>query len=83
MYTYKYIYIYIFIHINIFICICIYLYISIYIYISDDKESACNAEDLGLIPPSGISPGEGNGKPSQYSRLENPMDRGACRTIIC
>ena len=25
------------------------------------KESACNAEDLGLIPGSGRSPGEGNG----------------------
>ena len=61
----------------------IFIHINIYIYISDDKESACNAEDLGLIPPSGISPGEGNGKPSQYFRLENPMDRGACRTIIC
>ena len=28
---------------------------------SDDKESACNAEDLGFIPRSGRSPGEGNG----------------------
>ena len=28
---------------------------------SDGKESACNAEDLGLIPESGISPGEGQG----------------------
>ena len=41
------------------------------------KESACNAGDLGLIPGSGRSPGEGNGKPLQYSCLENPMDRGA------
>ena len=30
---------------------------------SDDKESACNAGDLGLIPGSGRSPGEGNGYP--------------------
>ena len=44
---------------------------------SDGKESACNAGDLGLIPGSGISPGEGNGNALQYSRLENPMDRGA------
>ena len=28
---------------------------------SDNKESACNAEDPGLIPGSGRSPGEGNG----------------------
>ena len=42
----------------------------------DSKESACNAGDLGLIPGSGRSPGEGNGNLLQYSRLENPMDRG-------
>ena len=41
------------------------------------KESACNAGDLGWIPGSGRSPGEGNGNPLQYSCLENPMDRGA------
>jgi len=28
--------------------------------------------DLGLIPGSGRSPGEGNGNPLQYSCLENP-----------
>ena len=41
------------------------------------KESACDAGDLGSIPGSGRSPGEGNGNPLQYSYLENPMDRGA------
>ena len=44
---------------------------------SDGKESACNSIDLGLIPGSGRSPGEGNGNPLHYSCLENPMDRGA------
>ena len=44
---------------------------------SDDKESACNAGDLGLIPGSGISPGEGKSYPLQYSGLEDSMDRGA------
>ena len=33
--------------------------------------------DTDSIPGSGISPGEGNGNPLQYSLLENPMDRGA------
>ena len=33
--------------------------------------------DLGSIPGSGRSPGEGNGNPLQYSCLENPVDRGA------
>ena len=41
------------------------------------KESACNAGDQGSIPGSGRSPGEENGNPLQYSRLEDPMDRGA------
>ena len=36
-----------------------------------------NAEELGLIPGSGRSPGEGNDNPLQYPYLENPMDRGA------
>ena len=44
---------------------------------SDSKESAYNAGDPGSIPGPGRSPGEGNGKPLQYSFLENPMDRGA------
>ena len=41
---------------------------------SDGKASACNAGDLGSIPGSGRSPGEGNGNPLQHSCLENPMD---------
>ena len=36
-----------------------------------------NVGDLGLIPRSGRSPGEGNGNPHQYSCLENSTDRGA------
>ena len=38
------------------------------------KESACNAEYLGLIPGLGRSPGEENSYPLQYSGLENSMD---------
>ena len=49
---------------------------------SDGKESACNAEDLGLIPGLGRSPGEGNGNPLQYSCLENSMDRGAWQATV-
>ena len=44
---------------------------------SEVKASASNAEDLGSIPGSGRSPGEGNGNPLQDSCLENPMDGGA------
>ena len=41
---------------------------------SDNKEFACNAGDLGLIPGLGRAPGEGNSYPLQYSGLENSMD---------
>ena len=44
---------------------------------SDDKESANNAGDLGLIPGSRRSPGERKAIPLQYSCLENSMDRVA------
>ena len=45
---------------------------------SEVKASAWNVGDLGSIPGSGRSPGEGNGNPLQYSGLENPMEGGAC-----
>ena len=49
---------------------------------SDGKASACSAGDLGSIPGSGRSAGEGNGNPVQYSCLENSVDRGAwCATV--
>ena len=44
---------------------------------SDSKASAYNVGDLGSIPGSRRSSGEGNGNTLQYSCLENPMDRGA------
>ena len=43
---------------------------------SDGKESACNAGDLGSIPGSGRSPGEGNGNTLLYSCSENSTDKG-------
>ena len=41
---------------------------------SAGKQSACNVGDLGSIPGSRRSPGEGNGCPLQYSGLENSTD---------
>ena len=41
---------------------------------SAGKESACSAGDLGLIPGLGISPGDREGYPLQFSGLENSMD---------
>ena len=39
------------------------------------EESAHDAGDLGYIPGSGRSPGEGNGNLLQYSCLEKPTER--------
>ncbi len=41
---------------------------------SNGKKSACSAKDQGSFPGLGRSSGEGNGKPLQYSCLENPMN---------
>ena len=38
-----------------------------------------DVRDTGLIPGLGRSPGGKHGNPLQYSCLENPMDRGACK----
>ena len=51
-------------------------------HISVGKDFACNAGDLGSIPGSGQSPGEGNGNLLQYSCLENPTDRGTWRATV-
>ena len=44
--------------------------------------SAGDIRDMGLIPRSGRSPGEGHGNPLQYSFLENFIDRGAWWAIV-
>ena len=38
--------------------------------------------DPGSIPGSERFPGEGNGKPFQYSCLENPIDKGTWQAIV-
>ena len=43
---------------------------------------ARGAEDSGLIPGSGRSPGGGNGNSLQYSYPENPMDRGTWQATV-
>ena len=49
---------------------------------SEVKASACNSGDLGSIPGSGRSPGEGTDNPLEYSCLENPTDGGAWRATV-
>ena len=46
------------------------------------KNLLANAGEVGSIPGSRRSPGEGNGNPFQYSCLGNSMDRGACQATI-
>jgi len=46
------------------------------------KNPPANVGDMGSIPGSGRSPGEGNGNPFQYYCLENPMDRGGWRATV-
>ena len=49
---------------------------------SDSEEFACNWGDLGSVPGSGSSLGEGNGNLHQYSCLENSRDRGAWQATV-
>ena len=44
---------------------------------SEVQNLTANMGDVGSVPGSRRSPGEGNGKPLQCSYMENPMDRGA------
>ena len=53
-----------------------YLYSKTSLVIQSVKISTYNARDLGSIPGSGRSPGEGNGNPLQYSCLQNSKNRG-------
>ena len=46
------------------------------------KNLPANAGDVGLIPGSGRSPGEGNGNPFQYPCLQNPMDREVWQATV-
>ena len=47
--------------------------------IKNPPDNAGDIRDMGLIPGLARCPGEGNDNPLQYSCLENPMDREACR----
>ena len=47
-----------------------------------DKESACQADDLGSIRGSGTFPEEGNAYPIRYSCLRNPIYRVAWKITV-
>ena len=46
------------------------------------KNLPANAATVGSVPGLERSPGGGHSNPLQYSRLENPMDRGAFRATV-
>ena len=50
--------------------------------VKNPPADAGDIRDVGSIPGSGISPGEGNDNPLQYSCLENPVDRGFWRAAV-
>ena len=50
--------------------------------VKNPPANAGDTGDLGSIPGSGRSPGEGNGNPLQSSCLGNPMDRGTWWAIV-
>ena len=49
--------------------------------VKNPPASARDTRNEGLIPGTGRCPG-GDGNPLKYSCLENPMDRGVCRTTV-
>ena len=51
------------------VCVCVCVLVA-------STANAADGRDVGSIPGSGRSPGEGHGNPFQYSFLENPTDRG-------
>ena len=50
--------------------------------VKNPPASAGDVKNASSIPGSGRSPGGGHGNPLQYSRLENPMDRGTWRATV-
>ena len=50
--------------------------------VKNPPASVGDIRDVGSIPGSERSPGDGNGNPLQYSCLENPLDRRAWQALV-
>ena len=50
--------------------------------VKNPPTNAGDVRDVGSIPGSGRSPGEGNGNPFQYSCLESSVDRGTWQAAV-
>ena len=66
-----------FLHQPIIWCLWVCLSLFVALVVKKLPASAGDIRDVGSIPVSGGSPGEGHGDPLQDSCLENPMDRAA------
>ena len=55
---------------------------QVVLVVKNPPANAGDVRDVGSIPGSGRSPGEGNGNLLQYSCLENTMDRGAWQATV-
>ena len=51
--------------------------------VKNPPANAGDVRDMSSFPGSGRSPGGGHGNPFQYACLENPMDGGVWRAILC
>ena len=65
------------------VVICIPIWASqVVLVVRNPLANARDIKDMGAMPGSGRSPGEGNGNPLQCPCLGNPMDRGAWLATI-
>ena len=55
---------------------------QVVLVVKNPPANAGDTGDMGSIPVSGRSPGEGNGNPLQCSCLENSMGRGAWQARV-
>ena len=55
---------------------------QVVLVVKNPPTNAGDRRDTSSIPGLGRFPGGGHGNPSQYSCLENPMDRGAWRATV-
>ena len=55
---------------------------QVVLVVKNPLASAGDVRNMGSIPGSERSPGAGHGNPLQYSRPQNPMDRGAWQAMV-
>ena len=68
--------------IDIYTLLCVKWVSQVALRVKTPPAHAGDTKDVSLIPGLGRSPGGGHNNPLQYSRLENPMDRGAWQTTV-